>query len=260
VDAIFGIPPTVAIEQRVSRGGRKSTVATLTELHHFLRLLYMKLGTQHCPRCAVAIEPQSVDAIAARILREQRDVRVGLLAPLVVNRKGYYTDLARWAHGRGHTHLRVDGAWVPTGAWPRLSRFQEHTIELPVADVRAAPENEAALRDALRRALDHGKGVVHVVAPLEALERAMAKRDPALARLTETVYSVKRACPACGRASRSSIRGSSPTTPGTGGAGPATAPASSSPGSTRSRPARKSGGTTGTRARRRPAPPAAGGA
>jgi excinuclease ABC subunit A len=198
VDAIFGIPPTVAIEQRVSRGGRKSTVATLTEIHHFLRLLYMKLGTQYCPRCDVPIEPQSVDAIAASIMRNHRGTRVGLLAPLVVNRKGYYTDLAKWARGKGYTHLRVDGSFIPTEKWPRLSRFHEHTIELPVADVRAAPDNEAALRGALRRALDHGKGVVQVIAPLEALERAMKERDPALARMTETVYSVKRACPSCG--------------------------------------------------------------
>jgi excinuclease ABC subunit A len=198
VDAIFGIPPTVAIEQRVSRGGRKSTVATLTEIHHYLRLLFMKLGTQYCPRCEVAIEPQSVEAIAARILRDYRGARVGLLAPLVVNRKGYYTDLAKWARGKGHTHLRVDGSFIPTQPWPRLSRFQEHSIELPVADVRAAPDNEAALRAALQRALDHGKGVVHVLAPLEALEQAMARRDPALARMSETVFSVKRACPSCG--------------------------------------------------------------
>jgi ABC-type nitrate/sulfonate/bicarbonate transport system ATPase subunit len=66
VDAIFGIPPTVAIEQRTSRGGRKSTVGTLTEAHHFLRLLFVKLGTQYCPDCDVPIEPQSEEMIAAR--------------------------------------------------------------------------------------------------------------------------------------------------------------------------------------------------
>ena len=70
VDAIFGIPPTVAIEQRVSRGGRKSTVATLTEIYHFLRLLFVKLGTQYCPDCDVPIQPQSSDSIAARSLRD----------------------------------------------------------------------------------------------------------------------------------------------------------------------------------------------
>ena len=199
VDAIFGIPPTVAIEQRTSRGGRKSTVATLTEIYHFLRLLFVKLGTQYCPDCDVAIEPQSIDAIAARIVRDYRGHRIGILAPLVVARKGYYTDLAKWARGKGYTHLRVDGEFIPTGQWPRLDRFREHSIELPVADVRVAPDNEAVLRAELARALEFGKGVVQVLSPLEALERAMAKKDPSLARMSATVFSVKRACPSCGR-------------------------------------------------------------
>ena len=198
VDAIFGIPPTVAIEQRVSRGGRKSTVGTLTEIHHFLRLLFVKLGLQHCPNCAVPIEPQTLDAIAARILRENRGQRVGLLAPLVVNRKGYYTDLAKWARGKSYTHLRVDGDFLPTAGWPRLDRFKEHTIELPVADVRVAPDAEDALRTGLKRALEHGKGVVHVLSPLDALEHAMAAQEPGLAVMSQKVFSAKRACPSCG--------------------------------------------------------------
>ena len=199
VDAIFGIPPTVAIEQRTSRGGRKSTVATLTEIYHFLRLLYVKLGTQHCPDCDCAIEPQTIDAMVARILRDYKGTRIGLLAPLIVARKGFYTDLAKWARGKGYTHLRVDGEFIETARWPRLDRFKEHSIELPVADVRVAADNEPALRAALAQALDFGKGVVHVLAPLEALERAMKENNPALAQMTQTVFSIKRACPSCGR-------------------------------------------------------------
>jgi excinuclease ABC subunit A len=192
VDAIFGIPPTVAIEQRTSRGGRKSTVATLTELYHFLRLLFVKLGTQYCPDCDAPIEPQSFDAIAARLLREYRGVHVGLLAPLVVARKGYYTDLAKWAAGKGYAHLRVDGDFLPTGKWPRLSRFQEHSIELPVADMVVDPANETALREGLARALDFGKGVVQVVAPLDGLMQGTAM-------VREVSFSTKRACPSCGK-------------------------------------------------------------
>ena len=199
VDAIYGIPPTVAIEQRTSRGGRRSTVATLTEIYHFLRLLYVKLGTQYCPDCDVAIEPQSIDQITARIMKECRNDRIGLLAPLVVNRKGYYTDLAKWAAGKGHTHLRVDGEFIPTSPWPRLARFQEHSIELPVADLRVKPENEAALRAGLAAALEHGKGVVHVLGGLDTLADAMAKKDAKRIHLTETVYSIKRACPCCNK-------------------------------------------------------------
>ncbi len=192
VDAIYGIPPTVAIEQRVSRGGRKSTVATLTEIYHFLRLLFVKLGTQYCPRCDVPIEPQSADSIAARILRDYRGQHIGLLAPLVVSRKGYYTDLAKWALGKGYTHLRVDGAFLATDHWPRLSRFQEHCIELPVADLRVEPANEKALREALARALEFGKGIVQVVAPLDGLMEGHAQ-------IADAVFSTKRACPSCGQ-------------------------------------------------------------
>ncbi len=198
VDAIFGIPPTVAIEQRVSRGGRKSTVATQTELHHFLRLLYVKLGLQHCPDCGIAVQPQSFDAIVAAILREWRGREIGVLAPLIVNRKGLYTDLARWAAGKGHTHLRVDGHFVPTRPWPRLERFQEHSIDLPVGSLVASAENEAALRKLVQVALDHGRGVLEVAWPMEKLRAAIARgRDTP--ELERRVFSIHRACSNCGR-------------------------------------------------------------
>jgi excinuclease ABC subunit A len=184
VDAIFGIPPTVAIEQRTSRGGRKSTVATLTEIYHFLRLLYVKLGIQHCPDCDVAIESQSAASIAGRLLRDYKGKRIALLAPLVVARKGYYTDLAKWAAKKGFKSLRVDGANISTAQWPRLSRFKEHTIELPVAEIDVGAKTDTALHEALARALDFGKGLVHVLGP--------AGGRP-------TVFSTKRACPSCGR-------------------------------------------------------------
>ncbi|MBK7661749.1 MAG: excinuclease ABC subunit UvrA [Betaproteobacteria bacterium] len=186
VDAIYGIPPTVAIEQRTSRGGSKSTVATQTEIHHFLRLLFVKLGTQHCPDCQVPIEPQGEEAIAARLMRERRGEKVAFLAPLVLNRKGFYTDLAKWALGKGVSHLRVDGEWLPTDRWPRLDRFREHTLELPVAEVEIVPANEKAIRAALAAAVEQGKGVVH------ALPGGWGGRET-------TVFSTKRACRSCGR-------------------------------------------------------------
>ena len=203
VDGVFGIPPTVAIEQRTSRGGRKSTVATLTEIYHFLRLLYVKLGQQYCPDCNLKIEPQGFDAIAARILRDYRGRHVGLLAPLVVARKGVYTDLAKWAKAKGFAHLRVDGRFLPTDRFPRLDRYVEHDIELPVADLVVDPADEAQLRDALRRALDLGKGIVMVASPLEALREAVDRgdaqaREQASAALETRLFSTKRACSSCG--------------------------------------------------------------
>jgi len=189
VDAIFGIPPTVAIEQRTSRGGHKSTVATLTEIYHFLRLLFVKLGVQYCPACNARIEPQSVDAIAARLLTEYRGKRISLLAPLIVARKGLYTALAKWARGRGFSHLRVDGSLIPTKKWPRLDRFIEHNIELPVAELKVSASGEAALREQLELSLQHGRGVVHV--RTESAGGSAPDSDAA-------VFSTKRACPNCG--------------------------------------------------------------
>ena len=182
VDAIFGIPPSVAIEQRTSRGGYKSTVGTMTEIHHFLRLLFVRLGTQHCPDCDIAIEPQTPDAIVDQVLRRHRGREVAIHAPLVVARKGYYTELAKWAAKHGHATLRVDGEPLPTDAWPRLDRYREHDIDLPLGSVAARADREAALRAMIEHALGHGAGRVRVAD-----------------RRGETLYSTARACPGCGR-------------------------------------------------------------
>ncbi|MDT6961828.1 excinuclease ABC subunit UvrA [Cupriavidus sp. SZY C1] len=196
VDAVYGIPPTVAIEQRLSRGGRKSTVATTSEVWHFLRLLYVKLGIQHCVHDGAPVTSQSPASIAAQLLRNYRGQHVGLLAPLVVNRKGVYTDLAKWAKARGNTHLRVDGEFLPVDPWPRLDRFREHTIELPVGDIVVSPDNEATLRALLDQTLEAGKGVMHLLAPLDGLSDAM--QCGTTHECETVVFSTKRACPVCG--------------------------------------------------------------
>jgi excinuclease ABC subunit A len=151
----------------------------------------------------VKIEPQSFDAIAARILRDYRGQHVGLLAPLVVARKGVYTDLAKWAKARGYGHLRVDGEFLPTDRFPRLDRYVEHDIEVPVADLVVDAASEAQLREALRQALELGKGIVMVAAPLDSLRSAAdggnAEAYAAAASALQTrLFSTKRACSSCG--------------------------------------------------------------
>jgi len=197
VDAVYGIPPTVAIEQRLSRGGRKSTVGTTTEVWHFLRLLYVKLGIQHCTKDGAAVAPQSADSIAAQLLKNYRGQHIGLLAPLVVGRKGVYTELADWARPRGFTHLRVDGEFLPTSGFPRIDRFKEHHIELPVLSLDVKPAQEAALRAGLAQALTHGKGVVHVMHGLDALRSALEAGTNTAGVGHIEVFSTKRACPVC---------------------------------------------------------------
>ena len=198
VDAVYGIAPTVAIEQRLSRGGRKSTVATVTEVWHFLRLLYVKLGVQHCVHDGAEVRPQTPDAIVMQLLRDHAGQHVGFLAPLVVNRKGLYTEQARWAKVRGHTHLRVDGEFMPVSPWPRLDRFKEHTVELPVGDLVIDPAHEPQIRQLLADTLSAGKGVLHLLSPLEGLHEAMTQGTSASGLGRVRVFSTQRACPVCG--------------------------------------------------------------
>ena len=202
VDAVYGIPPTVAIEQRTSRGGRKSTVATLTEIYHFLRLLFVKLGMQHCPDCGVPIDAQSLEAIHAKVMKRYRGKRISLLAPLVIGRKGYYTELADWAAARGYGALRVDGVLTPTEAWPRLDRFKEHDIELPVAELDVRPAAAGELADALARAVELGRNMVRVLpATLGSPRRGATLGSPrrGAGAADGELYSTARACPSCSR-------------------------------------------------------------
>ncbi|MGD0059492.1 MAG: excinuclease ABC subunit UvrA [Verrucomicrobiia bacterium] len=201
VDAIFGIPPTVAIEQRTSRGGRKSTVATVTEIYHFLRLLFVKLGTQYCPDCNIPIQPQTREVILAKLMKDYRGQRVELFAPLIVARKGYYTDLAQWALRKGFALLRVDGEFLPTAHWPRLDRFKEHNIELPVGAREVSPKYEMLLGELLDAALEYGKGLVIVGGSrsraTESQRRGLAEARPSTNQ--EQLFSTRRACPKCSR-------------------------------------------------------------
>ncbi|MDP1893643.1 MAG: excinuclease ABC subunit A, partial [Hydrogenophaga sp.] len=144
-----------------------------------------------------AVAPQTPESILAQLMKSFRGQHIGLLAPLVLNRKGVYTELADWARPRGHTHLRVDGEFLPTTGFPRIDRFKEHTIELPVADGVVNPADEAWLRTQLTRALELGKGQVHVLHPLDGLAQAMADGTSTAGIGQLEVFSTTRACPVC---------------------------------------------------------------
>ena len=184
VDAIFGIPPTVAIEQRTSRGGRKSTVGTLTEVHHFLRLLFVKLGTQHCPDCDVPIEPQSEEVIAARLLKQYRGQRIALLAPLDREPQGrLHRSREVGAVARATRTCASTASCSPARPFPRIDRFKEHTIELPVGDV-------VDLRE--------GGDPACAAAGQSARDRQRRGARPG-GQGSRRSFSTKRACRSCGR-------------------------------------------------------------
>ncbi|HEY3667572.1 MAG TPA: excinuclease ABC subunit A, partial [Polyangiaceae bacterium] len=176
VDSVTGVPPSIALEQRTTRAGGKSTVATVTEVAHYLRLLYAKLGIAHCPTHDTPIRRSSPEAI----LREVRAVRgkVALLGPAVQARKGTYLDVFSAAARDGVEQAYADGKLVSTDDPPRLVRSQEHTIDLLI---RAGVEAKAISDEDFAKALRWGNGAVKL--------RAGSK---------ETLHSTLSACPECG--------------------------------------------------------------
>jgi excinuclease ABC subunit A len=182
VDLVTGLPPSVAIEQRVTRGGGKSTVATVTEVYHFLRLLFAKTGTQFCPDCDLPVEKQSLAAIVKQIEAAAKRGALKVLAPIVKARKGFHTDVARWAERQGFDTLYVDGVLIPIAQFQRLERFKEHTIAVVMGVIDA--KRIAKARNLAQRALDIGRGTAHL---LDSKNRL-------------TVVSTEMSCPNCGRA------------------------------------------------------------
>ncbi len=183
VDQILGLPPTVAIEQRSTQLGRRSTVGTITEIHHFLRLLFAKLGKQHCPGCGRELSALSLDKILAMVEGEMhRAENTKLFAPLIRGRKGIYRDLFLKLQKMGIHSARVDGAVVPLDPAPELARHKEHNIEALIFDAASAKGGASRpgdLGDVVRRGLAMGGGSL-------VLEGAETK-----------IYSQHLYCPAC---------------------------------------------------------------
>ncbi|MBP8646674.1 MAG: excinuclease ABC subunit UvrA, partial [Syntrophobacteraceae bacterium] len=162
VDQILGLPPTVAIEQRTSRLNRRSTVATITEVYHFLRLLYSKLGRQRCPECGRGLAALSHDAILSLVEREMAKEDAKILAPLVRGRKGIYRDLFLRLRKMGFHTVRVDGQWMDLALVPALERHREHDIEVLIPHGAAASTETTDLSQAVRKALGLGGGTLHL--------------------------------------------------------------------------------------------------
>ncbi len=175
IDQLQGLPPTVAIEQRVSQGGGKSTVATVTELWNFIRLLYSKLGTLHCPDCQVPVEKQSISAIENAIRGHLKKGPVTLLAPIIRGKKGYHNEIAEWALKQGFTRLLVDKQFKNAEGFTRLERFKEHDIDVEIAtyhgpsgsgekqkkrDVSPSQSDSPNLANSIARSLEIGKGLL----------------------------------------------------------------------------------------------------
>jgi excinuclease ABC subunit A len=178
VDRVSGVPPSIALEQRTTRAGVNSTVATVTEVSHYLRLMFAKLGEQHCPTCDTSIAPLDVETILADLHRTKGAAT--LLAPAVQARKGTYLDLFTSAARAGILEAWADGKLVSTDSPPKLAKTKEHTIDLVIH--RGAVDRLE--RGVLERGLSLGQGSVKL------------RKNESQAE-GERLFSTKRSCPSC---------------------------------------------------------------
>jgi excinuclease ABC subunit A len=185
VDHIEGLPPAIAIEQRLHGPNPRSTVATTTEVYDYLRLLYARCGTPHCPKCGRAVTQQSADEIIDEVLRLPGDTRFMVLAPLIRGQRGEHKDILRRIQREGFVRVRINGDVYDVKTPPPLAKTKRHTIEAVIDRMVIRPKLRARLADSIEMALRLGEGLVVV------------SREGGRGGWTDTLYSQQYACPTC---------------------------------------------------------------
>jgi excinuclease ABC subunit A len=187
VDAIEGLSPAIAIEQKNAGHNPRSTVATVTEIYDYLRLLYARAGTPHCPNCGRPVQRQSAGQIADTVLTWAPGTRLEVLAPLVRGRKGEFRELFESARMQGFVRALVDGAAIDLADPPKLNRRQNHNVSVIVDRLVVRAQDRSRLADSIETALRLADGLVEIIAH---------GRD---GEAQEThLYSERYGCPVCG--------------------------------------------------------------
>jgi len=188
-DTISGLSPTISIEQKTSSNNPRSTVGTVTELHDHLRVLYARLGHQHCHQCGAPVSAMSRDAIVEKVLSLPENTRFMVLAPLVRNRKGEYRELFDDLRRDGFTRVRIDGEIQLLEDVEKVALHTRHHIEVVVDRLIAKPDKKQRITDSVELALASADGQCIISIP--------AEKDAPDAPANEQLYSTQRACAAC---------------------------------------------------------------
>ncbi|MGD8861832.1 MAG: excinuclease ABC subunit UvrA [Myxococcales bacterium] len=163
VDHLRGLSPTIAIEQKSASSNPRSTVGTITEIHDYLRVLYARVGEQHCHICGKPVRGQSPQEVVDTLLAEQEGEKVLLLAPLVTHRKGEFRDLLEAAASKGFVRARIDGEVLRLDDAPALDKNRKHSIELVVDRLTVSGRDRQRLTEGVELALSEGGGELSVL-------------------------------------------------------------------------------------------------
>ncbi len=185
VESIEGLPPTISIEQAMGRTNPRSTVATTTEIHDYLRLLYARIGRPYCPKCGKPIRKQSAQDIVGQVLELPEGTRLMVLSPLVRGKKGEHKDVFARVRREGFVRVRVNGEILDIRETPELKKTKKYTIEAVVDRLTASQKVRSRLQDSVELALRFGEGLINV------MHETGGKWEEAL-------YSELYSCPDCG--------------------------------------------------------------
>ncbi|KYC29343.1 excinuclease ABC subunit A [Sterolibacterium denitrificans] len=182
VDLIEGLSPAISIEQKATSHNPRSTVGTVTEIHDYLRLLYARAGTPHCPEHDLPLEAQSIAQMVDSVLSLPEDTKLMILAPVVANRKGEQQELFNQLRAQGFVRLRIDGQIHEIDALPKLAKNQKHSVDVVVDRLKVRSDQRGRLAESFETALTHAEG------------RAIALE---MDNGHEQLFSSRFACPVC---------------------------------------------------------------
>ncbi|MBQ7189577.1 MAG: excinuclease ABC subunit UvrA [Kiritimatiellae bacterium] len=210
VEKIEGLSPAISIEQHTTGSNPRSIVATVTEIHDYLRLLYGSIGQAHCPHCGKPVRKQSADEIVDQLMKLPEKTKLVILAPLVRGRKGRHEDVLANVRKKGFVRVRVDGQLYALDDVPELDKKKSHLIDAVVDRLVAGPAIRSRLTDSVETALKEGGGIimVQIIPPTDTVapapqnaavaEEARKAEAAAAAKPREVLFSEKNACPDCG--------------------------------------------------------------
>jgi excinuclease ABC subunit A len=185
VESIEGLPPTISIEQRMGRTNPRSTVATTTEIHDYLRVLFARVGKPYCPKCGKVVRKQSAQDIVSQVMELPEGTRIMILSPLVRGKKGEHRDIFTRIRREGFVRARVNGEIFDIREVPKLKKTKKYTIEAVVDRLVVNPGARSRMQDSMELALRFGEGLINVL-----------HEDGG--KWKETLYSELYACPDCG--------------------------------------------------------------
>ncbi len=163
VDSIEGLSPAISIDQKSTSRNPRSTVATVTEIYDYLRLLFARIGVPHCPVCGNEVTRRTSETIIDEILRQFVDKRILLLAPIVKNKKGEFAHIPEQYQRLGYARVRVDGVVYALDEFPELQKSYKHNIELVVDRLALSGEMRSRLSQSVEQSLELGQGVLEVL-------------------------------------------------------------------------------------------------